>query len=92
MTGIAVDGDDGGDDPFAEHCFSSAPPGPLHALLHFFRHFLFLTAVVAKAFGADVAFGTLNFLESIAPHKADLISIDKWTTRNWYLRIWVVLH
>ena len=40
VTGIAVDGDDGGDDPFAEHCFSSAPPGPLHSLLHFFRHFL----------------------------------------------------
>ena len=40
VTGIAVDGDDGGDDPFAEHCFSSAPPGLLHSLLHFFRHFL----------------------------------------------------
>ena len=39
VTGIAVDGDDGGDDPFAEHCFSSAPPGPLHVLMHFFRHF-----------------------------------------------------
>ena len=46
VTGIAVvpseddDGDDGGDDRFAGHCFSSAPPGPLHFLLHFFRHFL----------------------------------------------------
>ena len=46
VTGIAVvpcseddDGDGGRDDPFEGHCFSRAPPGPLHFLLHSFRHF-----------------------------------------------------